>query len=210
MKNIIGWVDERLGIVQFYNNHVAFELSESVTLWHFFSGLTIGCVGIQFLTGFYMVMYYVPEPLHAHQSIREMCQLSEFGALMRNMHRWSATFGALFVMLHVFHTMGRKAYRSPRELNWFTGLVLGVIFFLFLITGIIAPWDWRSYWELIIWADWIDLVPVVGASLKSLIMGSFTLGRNFAVHIIMLPILFFAVLFVHIVLTRRLGLAKRV
>lgn len=210
MKKIIGWIDERLGIVQFYNNQVAFELSESVTLWHFFSGLTIGCVGIQFLTGFYMVMYYVPEPNLAHQSIREMCQMSSFGALMRNLHRWSATFGAFFVMLHVFHTMGRKAYKSPRELNWFTGLVLGVIFLLFLITGIIAPWDWRSYWELIIWADWVDLIPMVGNSLKGLILGSFTLGRNFAVHIIMLPILFFAVLFVHIVLTRRLGLAKKV
>lgn len=210
MKQLLGWIDERLGIVGFYNKHVAFELAESVTLWHFFSGLTIGCILIQFLTGFYMVMYFVPEPTLAHASIRAMCQISPFSAMMRNLHRWSATFGAFFVMMHVFHTMARRAYKSPRELNWFTGLVLGVIFLLFLITGVILPWDWRSYWELIIWADWFDLIPLIGGKLKNSVLETFTLGRNFGVHIVLLPILFFSVLYLHIVLTRRLGLSKKV
>ncbi len=210
MKQIVEWVNYRLGIADFYHKQVAYELDESVGIWHFFSGLTIGCLVIQFLTGFYMVMYFVPEPTLAHASIRAMCQLSSFGMIMRNLHRWSATFGAMFVMLHVLHTMARRAYKSPRELNWYTGLALGIIFLLFLITGVILPWDWRSYWELIIWADWFDLLPVVGGSLKNLVLGSFTLGRNYAVHIVMLPILLFTVVYLHLVLTRRLGLSKRV
>lgn len=210
MKKIFEWIDLRLGLSGFYNKHVAYELAESVTIWHFFSGLTIGCIFVQFITGFYMIMYYIPEPSMAHHSIRAMCQGSLFAAIMRSLHRWSSTFGAFFVLMHFFHVMARRAYKSPRELNWYTGIILGLIFLLFLITGIILPWDWRSYWELIIWADWFDLVPGIGGPIKDLILTSFTLGRNFAVHIILLPVLFFAVVSLHIVLTRRLGLSKKV
>jgi menaquinol-cytochrome c reductase cytochrome b subunit len=206
----INWVDERTGVVDFYHKQIAFELPEGVSYWHMFSGLTIGCIMLQFITGFYMLWYFVPEPALAHQSIRAMCRLSFTGMLMRNMHRWSATFGTAFIIMHALHALARRAYRSPRELNWWTGMALGIIFILFLITGVILPWDWRSYWELIIWADWANLLPVVGPTLKDDLIYAFSLGRNFAVHIMFLPALLFTVLGLHIIIMRRLGLSERV
>lgn len=211
MKNrFINWLDERTGVVDFYHKQIAYELPEGVSIWHMFSGLTIGCIMLQFITGFYMLWYFVPEPALAHQSIRAMCRLSFTGMLMRNMHRWSATFGAVFIVLHALHAMARRAFRAPRELNWWTGMALGIIFILFLISGVILPWDWRSYWELIIWVDWWNLLPGVGGFLKDTLLTQFALGRNFAVHIMFLPALLFAVLGLHIIIMRRLGLSERV
>ena len=210
MKGLINWLDLRLGIVRFYHEQLAFEMPEGINYWYLFSGLTIGCIALQILSGFYMLWYFVPEPTLAHASVRKMCMLSSTGALMRNLHRWSATFGLLFVFLHACHVMVRRAYRSPRELNWWTGMFLGIIFTAFLITGVILPWDWRSYWELIIWADWVKLIPVVGPYIQDLVIGQFSQGRNFAVHIIFLPALILVVLAIHIALERRLGMSERV
>lgn len=204
------WLELRLGIKSFYNKHIAFVLPESVSFWTFFGGLTICCILIQIITGLYMVTYYVPVPELAHESIKTMANTTDIGRLFRNVHRWSATFGMVFLVIHAFHIMARRAYRSPRELNWWVGLILAFIFILMLITGIIVPWDWRSYWELIIWADWVGSIPLIGPILKGPMLANFTLGRNFAVHIILLPALLLGFLFIHIILMRRLGLSDKV
>ena len=210
MKNkIIDWLDVRLGVKDFYKDHIEYALPESASFWHMFGGLTIGCILIQVITGFYMTMFYVPVPELAHQSIREMCNTATFGALFRNMHRYSSTAGIFFLFVHAIHVMSRQAYRSPRELTWWVGIILGALFVLLLISGIIVPWDWRSYWELIIWADWIDNIPIIGESLKGFVLSNFTLGRNYAAHIIFLPVVLFFFLLIHIVLVRRLGLSDR-
>ncbi len=210
INGLINWLDERMGIVRFYREQIAYELPEGINYWRLFGGLTIGCITIQILSGFYMLSYFMPEMNQAHQSIRNMCLLSPSGAIVRNLHRWSATFGITFVMVHAFHGMAIRAYRAPREINWWSGMLLGTIFVLFLITGVILPWDWRSYLALTVWSDWVKLIPGVGGYLQGLILSEFSLGRDYIVHIMLLPAMLFAVLGVHIIVMRRLGLSAGV
>ncbi len=210
IKALIDWFDLRLGVREFYDRHIAYPLPESMSFWHLFGGLTIGCILIQFITGFYMLCYYIPEPDLAHESIKAMANNTDYGALMRNMHRYSSTLAAVFILIHFTHVLSRLAFRTPHELNWWTGLALGFVFVLLLISGIIMPWDWRSYWELVIWADWVDTIPLVGEYLKGPMLGWFTLGRNFAFHIFLLPVIIVGLLVVHLLLFRRLGMADRV
>ncbi len=206
---VVDWLDVRLDLRRIYREQFTFEIAEGFSFWRMLGALTIGCIAIQIVTGVYMLSYYIPEPALAHKSIQDMCNISDLGALMRNMHRWSSTFAIVFLFAHAVHVMARRAYRSPRELNWWTGLLLGTIFMMLVITGVIMPWDWRSYWELVIWADWIDAIPMVGDYLKGPFLSGFTLGRNFAMHIYLLPGLLGVVLALHIYLTRRLGLSDR-
>jgi len=210
MGKIVDWFDRRLGVKRFYEEQMAFPLPDSVSFWHLFGGLAIGCIVIQLITGFYMLWYYIPEPELAHQSIRDMANGTSLGELFRNSHRWSATFGIFFIIIHAFHIMAKRAYLPPRELNWWTGLAMAFVFVLLLITGIFLPWDWRSYWELIIWTDWLAEIPLIGESLKMPFLASFSLGRAFAFHIMLLPAILFLFLAFHIILLRRLGLSDRV
>jgi len=210
ITRIIDWLDLRLGVREFYQKHIAFSMPDDWSFWTFFGGLAIGCIIIQIVTGIYMVTYYVPVPEFAHESIKTMCTTTTVGRLFRNMHRWSATFGMVFILVHMIHIIARRAYRSPRELNWWGGLLMAFVFVLLLITGIIVPWDWRSYWELVIWMDWLDTIPLIGDSLKQPMIQYFTLGRNYAIHILILPAVLLGLLLIHIILERRLGLSKRV
>ncbi len=210
IRALVDWFDFRLGVREFYQRHIAYPLPEGLNFWHLFGGLTIGCILIQFVTGFYMLWYYIPEPDLAHQSIRDMCNQTSLGALFRNSHRYSATLAIVFITIHFIHVISRRAYKPPRELNWWTGMALGCVFTLFLISGIIMPWDWRSYWELVIWADWVDTIPLAGEYIKGPMLSYFSLGRNFALHIFLLPIIIVCLVLIHIILFRRLGLSDRV
>ena len=69
------------------------------------------------------------------------------------------------------------------------------------------PWDWRSYWELIIWADWMDTVPLVGDYMKGPMLKYFSVGKNFALHIYLLPALIVGFIAIHIILFRRFGMS---
>jgi quinol-cytochrome oxidoreductase complex cytochrome b subunit len=210
MKAITEWFDQRLGGWEFYKKHLAYPLPEDLTVWHLFGGLTIGVILIQITTGVYMLFFYDSAPLLSHQSIRDMCNKTTLGALFRNGHRWSATFGVLFLSIHMLHVMARRAYKPPREANWWTGLFLAFLFVLLLITGIIMPWDWRSYWELVIWADWLNTAPVIGGALKGMLLRSFSHGLNYWLHILILPVFIVTFLAGHIVLFRMRGPTARV
>jgi len=208
-RAVIDWLDARLGVREFYRDHLAYPLPDGLTVWSLFGGLTIGCIIVQFATGFYMLSYYLPEPELAHESIKAMCNTAPFGALFRNVHRWSATFGVFFLMIHFFHIIARRAFRPPRELNWWTGMTLGFLFILLLTTGVIMPWDWRSYWELIMWADWIDTIPLAGVALKKPMLEFFSLGWNFSLHVFLFPVAVLALLVIHLALFRKLGMSVK-
>ena len=210
MKSLVDWFDVRLGVREFYEKHIAYPLPEEINVWNLLGGLTIGCILIQFATGIYMICYYIPNPELAHESIKAMCNKTAYGELIRNLHRWSATMGVMFLIMHAIHGMARRAYLPPRELNWWTGLALGVTFVLLLISGIIMPWDWRSYWELVIWMDWINTIPLVGQYLKGPLLSWFSMGKNLAMHAFILPAIIAGLVMIHIIVFRRLGLSKRV
>jgi len=210
MKAVTEWFDQRLGGWEFYRKHLAYPLPADISVWHLFGGLTIGIIMIQVVTGIYMLFYYDSAPLESHQSIRDMCNKTVFGALFRNVHRWSCTIGILFVWIHMMHIMARRAYRPPRHKNWWSGLLLAFLYVMLLITGIIMPWDWRSYWELVIWADWLNTLPGLGGHLKGLLLTTFSHDLNFWAHVLILPVLIAAFIGGHIVLFRKTGPAARV
>ncbi|MDH5755198.1 MAG: cytochrome b N-terminal domain-containing protein [Nitrospinota bacterium] len=210
MRALTQWFDQRLGGWEFYKKHLAYPLPSDISFWHLFGGLTIGIIMIQVVTGVYMLFFFDTDPVEAHQSIRDMCNNTALGALFRNIHRWSCTIGVPFILIHMLHVMARKAYKAPRVLNWWTGLSLGFFYILLLITGIIMPWDWRSYWELVIWADWAHTIPLLGDTLKGIMLATFSHGRNYWMHILILPVATLGLIGVHIVLFRMRGPTPRV
>jgi len=210
MRTLTGWLDQRLGGWEFYRKHLAYPLPADISFWHLFGGLTIGIILVQVVTGIYMLFFFDTDPVEAHQSIRDMCNNTALGALFRNIHRWSATMGISFLLIHMLHVMARKAYKPPRAFNWWTGLLLGFLYILLLITGIIMPWDWRSYWELVIWADWAHTIPLAGDMIKGLMLGTYSHGGNYWMHILILPLLTAVLIGIHIVLFRKHGPTPRV
>ena len=114
-------------------------------------------------------------------------------------------------MLRVFFT---GAYKAPRELNWLTGVVLLLITLGFGFTGYLLPWDQKAYWATKVGTDIAGSVPVIGHFLLVSLRGgeqisAATLGRFFALHVLVLPASSSLLLVGHFWMIRRHGISGR-
>lgn len=205
--SIIGWLDERAGLKRYWTNKRGLLIPDHVNFFYCFGGISLSIIILQLLTGLFITFFYVPKPEDAFNSILRMSNQVPLGWLMRNMHRWGATVLVATLLTHMFSVFYHRAYQRPRELNWLSGTLLFLIVLIFSITGTILPWNWRSYWVLVIWTDYIGSWPVIGEFLKWPILEYFSVSRSFVIHILLLPIIITVLLVFHFKMVKRHGIS---
>ena len=201
------WLDERTGIKRYLKYKRELLIPDHVTFFYCFGGISLTILLLQLLTGIFMTFFYVPKPEEAFNSILKMSNEVPLGWLMRNMHRWGATILIATVITHMFNVFYHKAFQKPREFNWLSGFTMFLIVLLFSITGSILPWNWRSYWVLVIWTDYFASWPLIGEHLAAPILEYFSVGRSFIIHILLLPVISAVFLTFHFKMVKRHGIS---
>lgn len=207
IARVYDWLDERTGIKDRIRRKKAQAVPGHV-YFYCFGGISLFIIALQVMTGIFMTFYYTPHPEMALNSINQMSNESGLGALVRNMHRWGSTLLLATIFTHMISVVYQKAYRNPREMNWISGILQFVVVFLLLATGIILPWDWRSYWSFALWVDYVDTWPIVGDMLKNFMLDTFTVNRAFIIHVLVLPLLLFGLLRFHFKMVKRHGISE--
>ena len=207
LASIYDWLDVRTGLGQWVSKKRAHPIPSHVNFFYCFGGFSLFIILIQVLTGSFMLFFYVPSPEEALKSIDYMSNEVTFGWLARNVHRWGSTLLLATIFTHMTAVVYHKAYKSPRELNWVTGVLQFVVVFSILLTGIFLPWDWKAYWSFAIWMDYLGTWPVIGEGLKSIVLDLFTINRTFITHIWVLPLLLCVLLYFHFKMVRKHGIS---
>lgn len=201
------WLEERTGLKGWIKKKKELPIPVHVNFFYCFGGISFTIILLQLATGLFMAFFYIPKPEDAFNSVLRMSNDVSFGWLVRNMHRWGSTLLVATLLTHIISVFYNRAYQKPRELNWLSGLILFLIVFLFSVTGTILPWDWRGYWVLVIWTDYVGTWPVIGEFLKDPILNSFSVSRSFITHILLLPIITAILLFFHFKMVKRHGIS---
>ena len=175
-------------------------------------GISLIVILLQILTGMFLMLYYSPSPDHAYASVNYIKNEVLFGGFVQNLHRVGASAAILMVFLHMMRVYFTKSYKNPRELNWVAGVVLLVIVVAFSFTGYLLPWDQKAYWATTVGLNIVETVPVLGEFLAAAFrggaeVGTLTLGRFFAIHVIFLPALLAVFLAAHFFMVRRQGIS---
>lgn len=206
---------------QRYNTRVAGEFLDHQihkrlpphTGWlHVFGSLSLFLFVSQTITGILLLVYYRPTPEAAHESIRYITAEAKFGWLYRQVHAWGASVMILAVVLHMIRTYFCGAYKKPRELTWFTGVLIFIVTITFGFTGYLLPWNQIAFWATTVGTESANKVPVVGEWLRYFLRGGEavtgeTLSRFFVVHVIILPWVLTGLIAVHLFLMRATNLA---
>lgn len=166
----------------------------------------------QLASGLTLMLYYVPTPGLAYDSVRYVIAEVPFGALIRGLHYYGASAIVALAVLHLLRTLWYGAYKAPREGTWLTGLVLLVILVAFGLTGYLLPWDQMGYWATVVRTNIAATTPIIGPLLSGLMkggptVGALTLSRWYALHVALLPLLLGAFSLVHLYLVRHHGRA---
>lgn len=163
-------------------------------------------------TGILLTFYYVPYPMHAHESVQQITFSVRFGWFVRGLHRGASHVMVVAVLLHMLRVLVTRAYRRPREINWVIGAGLFLLTLGFAFTGYSLVYDQLSYWATTVGTNMIAELPMVGQPLLYLLRGGAdinpnTLARFYDFHVGLLPALFLFLLLAHVLLLRLHGVA---
>ncbi|MGN6576522.1 MAG: cytochrome bc1 complex cytochrome b subunit [Nocardioides sp.] len=214
------WVDDRTGLAaiskkqirKVFPDHWSFMLGE-IALWSFV---------VLLLTGTFLTFWFKPSMgeivyngsydqlrgLHMSEAYASTLDISfdvRGGLLMRQMHHWSAMLFVAAMFVHLMRVFLTGAFRKPREINWLIG---GVMLLLGLIEGFAGyslPDDLLSGTGLRFADGLVKATPVVGTYMSFFLFGGEFPGdaivpRLYAVHILLLPGIFLALIGAHMLL----------
>ena len=212
LRRLLDWLDSRTG----YRALSASALNEPLprgTGWFFTTGSIVTLlVGVQFVTGVGLSMYYVPSPSLAHDSVRFIMTALPLGSLLRGLHFWGASFLVVAAVVHMLRVFMFGSYKAPREVTWITGVVLFLVILAFALSGYLLPWDQKAYWATTVTINIARSTPMAGDMLANVMrggpeLGALTLGRWFAAHVILLPATLVTLIAAHIALMRKHGIS---
>jgi len=214
VEKAYGWIDSRFKIgrlVVYMGGKVVPVHSHSAL--YYFGGVSLFLFTVQALTGILLLLYYRPGADSAYESVRFIMANVSFGWLIRSLHSWSANLMVLAVFIHMFSVYFTSAYRKPRELTWFTGMVLFALSLSFGFSGYLLPWNELSFFATRVGTGMAGAVPVIGKNLLVIMRGGTevtgaTIGRFFGLHVAVLPGLFTVMLAAHLVFIQRQGMSE--
>lgn len=211
MKAILDWLDHRTG----YKLLVHEALNEPIpggARWRYITGsmLTFAFV-VQVITGFFLWSAYSPSTQTAWESVYYIQHEMTYGWLVRGIHHFAAQAMMVLLGLHFLQVIWDGAYRAPREINFWLGLILMQIVIGLSLTGYLLPWDQKGYYATKVATNIAGSTPFIGQQIQEIAQGGtkyghHTLTRFFALHAGMLPALLTIFLGLHVYVFRRHGI----
>lgn len=214
MTRLLNWLDNRTGYRELLHDAL-YERVPGGARWRYVWGSTLVFTFIvQVLTGLMLWSSYSPSTRTAWESVFYIQHQMFLGDLVRGIHHFSAQAMVVLMAIHLIQVIIDGAYRAPREVNFWLGLILMQIVLGLSLTGYLLPWDQKGYYATQVTTNIVSATPLVGQQLQVLAQGGteyghMTLTRFFAMHAGILPVLLVGFLALHIYVFRRHGLTAK-
>ncbi len=195
--------------------------------WSFLLGevTLFSLVGL-LLSGVYLALFFDPSaslaPYHgastpyvgrtlpgAFASVLDLDARVPFGLVVRRFHHFSAHLFLASLVAHAARVYFTGAFRRPRDLTWWVGLVLLALALINGFSGYCLPFDMRGGTAIRMLMTTLGSVPWIGGWLATLAFGApfpgpLILGRLYILHVFVGPALIVALLGAHLFLVIRL------
>jgi ubiquinol-cytochrome c reductase cytochrome b subunit len=204
LKQIVGWALDRFAVKPIEKSLMDRRVAKGA--WYYGDGAALFLLfNVLLVTGAFLALSYSPSLEGAYSSVRYITDNQTLGWFVRGLHYWSAGLMVVMLCFHLFRQILAGGYKSPREGTWLIGVLL---FFTVIATsylGYVLRWDERAIYGLRVSLNLFYRVPLIGESLVLLVqggphIGSQTLPRIYAVHVILVPLLLLALVGYHMYL----------
>lgn len=215
IRSFLDWLDHRTGIRHTLHEALYENIPSGARLRYITGSMLVFAFVVQAITGIFLAMAYSPSSQTAYESVYYIQHEMTGGWLLRGIHHFMAQAMVVVMGLHLLQVIWDGAYRAPREVNYWLGLVLMQLVMGLGLTGYLLPWDQKGYWATNVATNLATLVPFVGKEIQQLAVGGteyghHTLTRFFAMHIGVLPALLVIFLGLHVAMFRKHGITAKV
>lgn len=207
---LLGWLDDRTGYKDLMHEAL-YERIPGGARWRYVWGSTlVFTFVVQVITGLFLWTAYSPSAQTAWESVYYINDVMTLGWLVRGIHHFAAQAMVVLLALHLMQVIIDGAYRAPREVNFWLGLILMQIVLGLALTGYLLPWDQKGYYATQVSTKIAGATPVIGQQAQELVQGGpryghHTLTRFFALHAGILPATLVLFLALHLHVFRRHG-----
>jgi ubiquinol-cytochrome c reductase cytochrome b subunit len=211
MNALINWLDSRTGFRDLMHEAL-YERVPGGARWRYVWGSTlVFTFTLQMITGFMLWSAYSPSTRTAWESVYYIQHEMFLGYIIRGLHHYAAQAMVVLMAIHLIQVVIDGAYKAPREMNFWLGIVLMMIVLGLSLTGYLLPWDQKGYYATQVTTNIMSATPIAGPEIQKLAQGGsdyghLTLTRFFAMHAGILPAMLVGFLVLHIYVFRRHGL----
>jgi quinol---cytochrome-c reductase cytochrome b subunit len=221
IRGVVRYFDERSGGAPFVRKALRYVFPDH---WSFLLGeVALYSFLVLVMTGIYLTFFFKPSlavvhyqgdylPLRgramseAYQSTVDISLRVKAGLLIRQTHHWAADVFVAAIVLHLMRIFFTGAFRKPRDLTYYIGLLMLIFALLEGYVGYSLVDDLLSGMGLAIGYSVLMSLPFVGANLAQLLWnGPYPGGHDFEsrlylVHVLLLPVAIGTLIVVHLVL----------
>ena len=211
MNTVFKWFNDRLPIVNTFERHLSkHPVPKKVNFWYLFGALASVVLIIQIISGIWLMMPYQNTEEGAFSSIEFIMRDVDYGWVIRYMHTTGASMFFAVVYLHMFRGLLYGSYKKPRELVWIFGMTIYLVMMAEGFLGYVLPYGQMSYWGAQVIISLFGAIPYIGESLEVWVRGDYyisgsTVSRFFALHVVALPLMLIALVFMHLVALHEVG-----
>ena len=146
MNSLISWLDSRTGFRELMHEAL-YERVPGGARWRYVWGSTLVFTFVlQMITGFMLWSAYSPSTRTAWESVFYIQNEMYLGYIIRGLHHYAAQAMVVLMAIHLVQVVIDGAYKAPREMNFWLGIVLMVIVLGLSLTGYLLPWDQKGYY----------------------------------------------------------------
>ena len=175
-----------------------------------FGAVLLFLLVVEAVSGMALAAFYSPSSTDAWGSVAYLQDQAQLGWLLRGLHYHGASAIVIVCGVHLVQTALYGAYKKPRELVWWLGILLMVLMLAWAVTGYVLRWDQAGFWANKVEVGIAAATPVLGEAIKKLALGgndygNLTLTRFYTLHVMILPVLIGVVVAAHVWMARKLG-----
>ena len=208
---VFNWVNHRLPIVNTFERHLSkHPVPKKVNFWYLFGALASVVLILQIVSGIWLMMPYENTEEGAFASVEFIMRDVDYGWVIRYLHTTGASMFFAVVYLHMFRGLLYGSYQKPRELVWIFGMTIYLVMMAEGFLGYVLPYGQMSYWGAQVIISLFGAIPYIGESLEVWVRGDYyisgaTISRFFALHVVALPLILIALVFMHLVALHEVG-----
>ena len=221
IRRAVSYLDERTGSLPIVRKALRYAFPDH---WSFLLGeIALYSFVVLVATGVYLTFFFEPslketvyngsyEPLRgrsmseAYRSVIDISFETKAGLLIRQAHHWAADVFLVAIVLHIMRVFFTGAFRKPRELVYYVGLLMLMLALVEGFLGYSLVDDLLSGMGLAIAYSVVLSLPFIGGNLGLLLWGAPFPGdpsfesRMYVTHVFVLPLAIGALIGLHLLL----------